>query len=121
MVTSIPAGGAIWPNRTVKPWANMRSAPGFRFAAISASKTAFWDVSGTRIMTTSAARVASATSITRSPASAAIRRLFEAGASPTTTSTPDSRRLSAWACPWLPNPMIATTWSASIEGSASAS
>ena len=88
---------------------------------MSASKTAFWAVSGTRIMTTSAPRTASATSATRRPASSAMRRLFEVGGSPTTTSTPDSRRLRAWAWPWLPNPMIATVWPASAAGSASAS
>ena len=32
-----PAGGLIRPNRMLKPWANMRSAPGLRFGAISAS------------------------------------------------------------------------------------
>ena len=54
-------------------------------------------------------------------ASAAIARLLEPCASPTTTSTPDSFRLSAWAWPWLPKPMIATVWPARADGSASLS
>ena len=86
----------------LKPWANISSCPGLRLGAISASYTAFWAVSGTRIMIALAWRVASPTSATRSPASAAIARLLLVAGRPTTTSTPESRRLSAWACPWLP-------------------
>ena len=40
---------------------------------------------------------ASATSSTSSPAASAFARLDESGRSPTTTSWPDSFRLSAWA------------------------
>jgi hypothetical protein len=56
---------------------------------------AFCAVSGTRIMITSAALTASATSMTFRPASAAMERLLEPAASPTMTSTPLSWRLSA--------------------------
>ena len=45
---------------------------------------------------------ASATSATRRPASSASGRLFDPGASPTMTSTPDSWRFSAWAWPCDP-------------------
>ena len=61
-----------------------------------------------RIMTTSAHCTAFAVSITFNPASAAF--LFEALSArrPTTTSTPESRRLLECAKPWLPYPMTAT-------------
>ena len=31
MVTSTPGGGTIWPKRMLKPWANIRQSPSFRF------------------------------------------------------------------------------------------
>ena len=51
---------------------------------------------------TSASLEASATDTTRSPAPSALALDFEPAARPTRTSTPESRRLSAWAWPWLP-------------------
>ena len=59
-------------------------------------------------MITSASAAASATLSTRSPASSALRREEELSRRPTRTSTPDSARFSACACPWDPYPMIAT-------------
>ena len=53
-------------------------------------------------MTTSPASAASAVSITVRPASAALAQDALSRLSPTTTSTPESRRLLACACPWLP-------------------
>ena len=41
-------------------------------------------------------------STTRSPSASAFARLFEPSGSPTRTSTPESRRDSACAWPWLP-------------------
>ena len=46
------------------------------------------------------ARLAGVT--TRRPSASALARLFEPSGSPTRTSTPESRRDSAWAWPWLP-------------------
>ena len=53
-------------------------------------------------MITSAAFVASATVRTSKPAASASGRLLEPSARPTITYTPESRRFSAWAWPWLP-------------------
>jgi hypothetical protein len=50
----------------------------------------------------SASAAASAGVTTRKPCSSALARLFEPSGSPMRTSTPESRRESAWACPWLP-------------------
>src|SRR3546814_6072089 len=51
---------------------------------------------------TSDSSVASAGVRTRRPSSSAFARLFEPGCRPMRTSTPESRRFSAWAWPWLP-------------------
>ncbi len=53
-------------------------------------------------MITSASADASAEVSTRSPCSSALARDFEPSGRPTRTSTPESRRLSACAWPWLP-------------------
>src|SRR5207302_1887390 len=77
--------------------------------------------SGTSIMMTSAARAASATG--RTSRSSARARSHDAppGRKPTITRapTPESRRLSACAWPWLPYPITATTRFCSRAGSAS--
>ena len=44
----------------------------------------------------------SAADVTRSPSASAFSLLLLAAWRPTTTSTPLSRRLRAWAWPWLP-------------------
>ena len=53
-------------------------------------------------MITSASAAASASDVTRSPASSALRRLALPSRSATRTSTPDSRRFWAWAWPCEP-------------------
>src|SRR5437016_2418694 len=53
-------------------------------------------------MTRSPALAASAVDSTRRPSERAFSTEAESGRSPTTTFTPESRRLSAWACPWEP-------------------
>ena len=89
-------------NRMLKPWANMSMSPSLRFGATNSSYAAFCSVSGSRIMMTSASAAASASDVTRSPASSALRRLVLPSRSATRTSTPDSNRFSAWAWPWEP-------------------
>ena len=51
---------------------------------------------------TSASAEASATDRTRRPAASALAFDDEPSRRPTRTSTPESRRLSAWAWPWEP-------------------
>ncbi len=58
--------------------------------------------SGVRMTTRSASVTASATERTRSPSASALGRDVDPSARPTRTSTPESRRFSAWAWPWLP-------------------
>jgi hypothetical protein len=53
-------------------------------------------------MTTWASRAASAGVSTRSPSRSALGQEPESLRSPTTTFTPESRRLRVWAWPWLP-------------------
>ena len=53
-------------------------------------------------MMTSASAAASASDMTRSPASSALRLLELPSRRATRTSTPDSIRFWAWACPWEP-------------------
>jgi len=72
-------------------------------------------------MITSAHFAASAIDFTLSPASFALAIDDEPSRRPTTTSTPDSFRFSAWAWPWLPYPMTATFLPRMIETSASLS
>src|SRR5271169_5271489 len=72
-------------------------------------------------MTTSARRAASSTLSTVSPSAFAFAADFDVACSPTTTLTPLSLRFSAWACPWLPYPMIATVRPLRREMSASLS
>ena len=57
---------------------------------------------------TSASFAASATETTRSPAPSAFAFELEPAARPTRTSTPESRRFSAWAWPCEPYPITAT-------------
>ena len=73
------------------------------------------------IITTSAHFAASATVFTVRPAASAFARDAEPSRRPTTTCTPDSFRLSAWACPCDPYPMIATFFERMSAGSASLS
>ena len=61
-----------------------------------------WMWSGARIMIRSASSQASLGVSTRSPSASALARLLEPSGRPTRTSTPESRRDSAWAWPWLP-------------------
>ncbi len=72
-------------------------------------------------MTRSASEAAWATSVTRRPAASALARDDEPSRSPTRTSTPASARLSAWAWPCDPYPMIATLRARMSPGSASLS
>jgi hypothetical protein len=72
-------------------------------------------------MITSAAAAASAGVFTATPSAWALGRERLPGGRPTTTSIPLSFRLSAWACPWLPYPMIATFFPLSRPRSASPS
>src|SRR5262249_41450449 len=64
--------------------------------------------SGTRKTTSCAPRTASANDATVSPASSAAAADGLPSRRPTTTSTPESWRFSAWAWPWLPYPSTAT-------------
>ena len=59
-------------------------------------------VSGASSMITSAHLATSAGVSTVRPCSSTLARDFEPSFRPTRTSTPESRRLSEWACPWLP-------------------
>ena len=72
-------------------------------------------------MITSASEEASAGLMTRRPAASALAHEDEPGRSPTLTSTPESRRLRAWAWPWEPYPMTATFRAVMTDGSASCS
>ena len=58
--------------------------------------------SGVRIMTTSASAAAGPTSWTGKPAASAFFHEMLSRRSPMRTSMPLSRRLRAWAWPWLP-------------------
>src|SRR5205085_7512010 len=58
--------------------------------------------------TSCASRTASAGACTVSPASSAAPHEGPPSRTPTATSTPESDRLSACACPWLPKPSTAT-------------
>ena len=73
------------------------------------------------VMVLSASAAASAVVRTRSPSSSALARDFDPSGSPMRTSTPESRRLSACAWPWLPYPITATLRPWMIPRSASAS
>jgi hypothetical protein len=88
--------------RMLKPWAKNNASPSTRFGAISASYTDFCSVSGRRIMIASAHLVASAIDITVRPSASALACDEEPSRRPTTTLTPDSLRLSAWAWPCEP-------------------
>ena len=90
------------PKRMLKPWANMRVSPAFRWGRISSRYSFAWPVSGVRTITMSAPWAASATSRTVSPSAWAFARERLLPGRPTSTSTPLSRRFSAWAWPWLP-------------------
>src|SRR5215211_7943019 len=59
-------------------------------------------------MIRSASSQASYGGSTRRPWASAFGRLLLASGRPTRTSTPESRRDNAWACPWLPKPRTAT-------------
>ena len=80
----------------------MSRFPGAIPSLISASQTSPCFSSGRRTITTSPALAASAIDSTRSPSSRALSAEAEPSRKPTTTSTPESLRLSAWACPWEP-------------------
>ena len=82
---------------------------------------ACWAVSGASIMMTSASDAAVAESVTRKPAASALAREVEPVRNPTVTSTPESRKLRACACPCEPYPMIATLRAVMTDGSASRS
>lgn len=72
-------------------------------------------------MMTSAHSETSAGVPTVKPASSALARDLEPSLRPMRTSTPESRRLSECACPWLPYPMTATLRPWMIDRSASSS
>src|SRR5256885_3240620 len=92
----------------LNPCAKRRAAPGARFGATSFSKSSGCAPSGTRKATSCAPRTASAKDATVRPASSAAAADGLPSRNPTTTSTPDSCRFSACACPWLPYPSTAT-------------
>jgi hypothetical protein len=100
--TSTSGPGSICSKWIEKPWANSRRLPGAIPSAISASQTSACFSSGSRIITMSPWLAASAIDSTRTPSSRALSAEEEPSRSPTTTSTPESFRLSAWAWPWEP-------------------
>ena len=67
------------------------------------------------------AEAASLTPVTVRPAALALAALLLSGRKPTCTCTPLSLRLSAWAWPCEPKPMIATVLPSSLPRSASSS
>ena len=100
--TSTSAGGTTCWKRTEKPWPTKRASPALRFGAMCSLKIALCSVSGPNSMIRSASALASATDSTGSPAVSAFATDDELSRSPTRTSTPESRRLSAWAWPCQP-------------------
>src|SRR5258706_6167972 len=77
-------------------------------AAAIAGHTAGVTSSGSSTALTRARRAASASARTSNPAVRARASLPPPGRAPTTTATPESRRLRACASPWLPKPRTAT-------------
>ena len=92
----------------LKPWPKNSASPSTSAGLMSFSKISRWWWSGASSMIRSASSAASAGVTTRRPSASAFSRLADPSRSPTRTSTPESRRESACACPWLPYPMIAT-------------
>src|SRR5919197_2545398 len=108
MITSRPSGASMRPKWMLSPCANSTAAPGSRFGRTPASHTCFCTWSGTRMATSCAPRTVSAIEAVSRPASSAACREPLPSRRPTCTSTPESRRFSACACPWLPKPTTAT-------------
>ena len=119
MDTSTSGDGTTWLKWMLKPWANMRVLPLPRAPLIDSSYTCRWVWSGSRIMMISPACAASVTVMTLTPSVSALAQLLDPSYSPTTTSWPESLRFSAWACPWLPYPMMAIRLPRSSPRSAS--
>ena len=104
-----------------EPMALTRLAQGYAYCALCMCAVASLGMFFSQLVSNplTASAVAVATSVTRRPASVAFAREELPSRSPTRTSTPDSFRLSACACPWEPYPRIATFRPAMIEESAS--
>src|SRR3954468_6892798 len=92
----------------LNPCAKSSVAPGPRLGATASWKSDGCAPSGTSIATSCASLTASAGVCTVSPPSSAALHEALPSRRPTTTSTPESERLSACACPWLPKPSTAT-------------
>ena len=95
-------GGLMQPKWMLKPCANARIMPGRKYGSMSLWYIAACFSSLMRIMIISATLAASAVVITVSPAASAFFQLLLPSYSATTTSQPESRRLSACACPCEP-------------------
>src|SRR3954452_4458490 len=108
ITTAWPSGGAMRPEWTLNPCAKSSVAPGARLGATASRKSAGCAPSGTSIATSCASRTASAGVWTVKPPSSAALQEALPSRRPTTTSTPESKRLSACACPSLPKPSTAT-------------
>ena len=100
--TSASGDGTTWLKWMLKPCANIRVLPRPSPPLIDSSYTWRWLWSGRRTITMSPAWAASFTVATRRPSASALAQLFEPLYRPTTTVCPESLRLRAWACPWLP-------------------
>ena len=86
----------------LNPCANISASPAFRFGAMTSAYSRRWVVSGVSTMMTSAHAHASAGVAMVSPSASARLRDLDPSGSPTCTSQPESRRLSAWAWPCDP-------------------
>ncbi len=95
-------GGWIRANRMLNPWANISSCPGRRLGSISRVVDRLLERvrDGDHDHVGGLDRLGDV--LDPKPAASATARLLEPAARPTTTSTPLSRRFSAWAWPWLP-------------------
>ena len=102
MPTSTSGPGSIWSKWIENPWANISRLPGAIPSLISLSQTSACFSSGSSTITTSPSLAASAIDVTRRPSAFAFSTEDESSRRPTTTSTPESFRFSAWAWPWEP-------------------
>ena len=95
---STSAGGSTSLKWIEKPWPNSSRLPGATPSAISLRQTSPCFSSGSSTITTSPREAASAMPVTSSPAPRAFSTDAEPLRRPTTTSTPESLRLSE--CAW---------------------
>ena len=96
------AGGVIRSKWMFSPWPKNSALPSSRFGSMSLLKMSACAVSGASSMMTSAHLATSAGVSTSRPCSVTFPRDFEPSFRPTFTCTPESRRLSECAWPWLP-------------------